>query len=85
MEYTLMALGDTPAGEGIGGAVIAMLAIIGTFALIYALLEIMDRVRKKKENGKDSDQAAEATKKEFIDVLAEKMREKEDEDRSGKA
>ncbi len=89
MNLLLSSLGDTPAGEGIGGAVMAIIAVLGTFALIYAILEIMDKIRKKKENDPGSGEVKAADKKEFIDVLAEKMQEKEDkqneENRSGHA
>lgn len=85
MNCILMALGDTPAGEGIGGAIMAILAVLGVFALIYALLEIMDRYTKKKGGSTEKTEMPPAKNKEFIDVLAEKMQEKEDEDRTGRA
>ncbi|MCM1334103.1 MAG: hypothetical protein NC084_02845 [Bacteroides sp.] len=49
---TLSALGDLPAGEGFSAILGAALNGLLALALIFAVLIVMDRVRKKKETEK---------------------------------
>lgn len=52
----MTAVGDLPAGEGIGAVLGAALNGLLALALIFGVLIVMDQVRKKKEAGKPSDE-----------------------------
>lgn len=52
----IAAVGDLPAGEGLGAVLGAALNGLLALALIFGVLIVMDRVRKKKETGKPSDE-----------------------------
>ncbi len=52
----IAAVGDLPAGEGLGAVLGAALNGLLALALIFGVLIVMDQVRKKKEAGKPSDE-----------------------------
>lgn len=52
----IAAVGDLPAGEGLGAVLGAALNGLLALALIFGVLIIMDRVRKKKGAGIPSDE-----------------------------
>ncbi|MBQ9483042.1 MAG: hypothetical protein IJU82_02525 [Ruminiclostridium sp.] len=79
MMYILMALGDTPAGEGFGGVLMSALLVIGTMALIYGVLVIIDRYHKKHMNDKKpSEPPVPPAPKTFPQVLDEQIKKNED-------
>ncbi len=85
MGTTLMSLGNMPAGEGLGGVVSSALMIIGTLALIYGVLVLLDRYHKKHGGDKPAEppSGSEPENKTFPQVLDEQIRKNEDKD--GKA
>lgn len=80
MTSILMSLGDTPAGEGFGGVLMSALLVIGTMALIYGVLVLIDRYHKKHMNdGKPEEPpAAPPAPKSFPQVLNEQIKKNED-------
>ena len=82
-----MSLGDTPAGEGFGGVLMSFLLIIGTMALIYGVLVLLDRYHKKHgDDEKPSEPpAAPPAPKTFPEVLSEQIRKNDDKDGNNRA
>ena len=83
MFSLLMSLGDMPAGEGLGGVISSALLALGTLALIYAVLVILDRYHKK--HGGDEvppePQEQKPAQRSFPQVLSEQMKKNEDKDK----
>ena len=80
MPFNIMSLGDTPAGEGFGGVLMSALLVIGTMALIYGVLVLIDRYHKKHMNDKKPPEQLPAPPdpKTFPQVLDEQIKKNED-------
>ena len=80
MTCILMSLGDTPAGEGFGGVLMSALLVIGTMALIYGVLVLIDRYHKKHMNDKKPTEQLPPPPdpKIFPQVLDEQIKKNED-------
>jgi len=79
MEALIMAINNTPAGDGIGSVLLSGLIALGVMALIYGVLELMNHVNKKK-GGDDAGQQNTFVRKNngsaFARVLADKIKKK---------
>ena len=84
MNLITMAIGNTPAAEGIGGVISSMLLIIGTLALIYGVLAVMDRYHKKHYGDDKPDETPSSDNntedKTFPQVLSEQIRKSKEKD-----
>ncbi|MBR6243393.1 MAG: hypothetical protein IKQ90_07860 [Ruminococcus sp.] len=81
MDLILLTVSNKPASEGIGSVIVSALLAIGAMALIYGVLELLNRRNRKNtsDSAKPPVQQPHAT---FKQVLDRKMREKEEKDRS---
>ena len=81
MDMILLTVSNKPASEGFGSVIVSALLALGAMALIYGVLEFLNRrYRKKGDDGEQPPvQQSPAT---FKQVLDRKMREKQDNDNS---
>ncbi|MBQ9382746.1 MAG: hypothetical protein IJT87_00765 [Ruminiclostridium sp.] len=77
--FILLANGTANAGESIGQVFVWFLMVVGTLALIYAVLTFLDR-RYKKNGGEDPAPAKKKDPKTFGEVLSEKIEQKKEKD-----
>lgn len=85
MEHILMSLGDKPAAEGFGGVISSALLALGTLALIYLVLVMIDKYHKKhsgSENDITQPPPEENTGDSFRKVLTEEIKKKDEENGS---
>ncbi len=82
MDIILLTISNKPASEGIGSVIVSALLAIGAMALIYGVLEFLNRRNRKK--GGDAEKASvQQPSVTFKQVLDRKMKEKEDKDGGG--
>ncbi len=75
----LLATNNKPAAEGFGESLVWFLMVVGTLALIYAILMIIDR-RYRKKGGEQPAEPEKKDPKTFGEVLSEKIEQKKEND-----
>ena len=81
MDFILLTVSNRPASEGIGSVIVSALLALGAMALIYGVLEFLNR-RNRKNGGAGEKPPVQQSSATFKQVLDKKMREKQDKDRS---
>ena len=75
----LLANNNASAGENLGQVFVWFLLVVGTLALIYAILIIIDR-RYRKKGGEQPAEPEKKDPKTFGEVLSEKIEQKKEND-----
>ncbi len=81
--FILLANNAASAGDNIGQVFVWLLMVVGTLALIYAVLAILDR-RYKKNGGEDTADTEKKDDKTFRQVLSDEIEKSREDDRSGR-
>ena len=81
--FILLANNAASAGDNIGQVFVWLLMVVGTLALIYAVLAVLDR-RYKKNGGKDTADTEKKDDKTFRQVLSDEIEKSREDDRSGR-
>lgn len=78
-----MSIGSMPAEEGLGGVLSSALLALGTLALIYGVLVLLDRYHKKHSAGEKPEEPPQENiqPRSFPQVLDEQLKKQEDKDR----
>ena len=87
MSTIITAINNTSAGNGIGSVLLSGLTALSVMALIYGVLELMNRINKKKGGGEEQPPKPSASQNKgsaFSRVLAQKIRQKNDRDNKDK-
>ena len=81
--FILLANNAASAGDNIGQVFVWLLMVVGTLALIYAVLAVLDR-RYKKNSGEDTADTEKKDDKTFRQVLSDEIEKSREDDRSGR-
>ena len=81
--FILLANNAASAGDNIGQVFVWLLMVVGTLALIYAVLAVLDR-RYKKNGGEDTADTEKKDDKTFRQVLSDEIEKSREDDRSGR-
>lgn len=86
MTTILMSIGDRPAAQGFGGVISSALLAVGTLALIYLVLVLIDRHYKKHKDDTDTKTSDQKNKspETFRDILDEEIEKNKEKDVNGK-